>query len=235
MTGREVHLKQVLKDIHDGVGDRALMDKYRLSPKGLDHLYRHLITAGFVEQDGNGVVVCPNRKIPLDLFMHDLRAGFSKSDLKTKYVCSSKDLRKLVKELLASGAIAREDLQIGTNSDSPWIEFNLTPRVPRNYLPYPFAVYVVGDADARGTILDVTEQGFRVEGIEVRVGEVKTFSFIPSDIPEAKPFFLEGTCRWASKDSKSNTFVAGFQIVKLSERSNRELRKLIDALTPSAW
>ncbi|MFH0824677.1 MAG: hypothetical protein V2B18_18130 [Pseudomonadota bacterium] len=44
--------KQILKDIRAGMDDQGLMDKYRLSPKGLAGVFAKLVKAGVLDQPG---------------------------------------------------------------------------------------------------------------------------------------------------------------------------------------
>jgi hypothetical protein len=48
MSGREINVREVLKDIRAGMDDWTLMAKYRLSPLGLDDLYRQLASANLL-------------------------------------------------------------------------------------------------------------------------------------------------------------------------------------------
>ncbi|AFM22934.1 PilZ domain-containing protein [Desulfomonile tiedjei] len=234
MKCRELSVQQVLNDIRTGAGDQELMTKYRLSRKGLGHLYEQLTNAGFLEQNGKTIVVCDTRKIRAEQIRDDIRAGVSERDLMSKYMCSSKHLRKIFEKLVTIGSLTAEEIDPNGNSKLHPPEVSKTPRLPRNYLPYPFTVYVVGDPEARGMILDITEYGFRVQGIQAREGEFKIFSFIPMDGSYARPFFLEAECRWIKKPHDSG-LVAGFQIEKLSDHSRRELGKFIQELMPSVW
>jgi uncharacterized protein (DUF433 family) len=234
MKCRELSVQQVLNDIRTGAGDQELMAKYRLSRKGLDSLYEQLTSAGFLEQNGKGLKVCHTRKINVDQIMHDIRAGISERDLMSKYMCSPKHLRRIFDKLVTIGSLNADEIDPNGNSQFHTTVSSKTPRLPRNYLPYPFTVYVVGDPEARGMVLDITEQGFRVQGIHSRVGDFKIFSFIPVDCSHARPFFVEGECRWMKKSPDSD-LVAGFKIEKLSDHSRRELGKFIQELVPSVW
>jgi hypothetical protein len=234
MKCRELSVQQVLSDIRTGAGDRELMTKYRLSQKGLDHLYEQLTNAGFLEQNGQRIAVCHTRKIRAEEIRDDIRAGVSERDLMSKYMCSPKHLRKIFDKLVTIGSLTAEEINSNGNSKPHSPEISKTPRLPRNYLPYPFTVYVVGDPEARGMILDITEHGFRVQGIQARESEFKIFSFIPMDGSHARPFFLEAECRWIKK-SHDFVLIAGYKIEKLSDHSRRELGKFIQELIPSVW
>jgi hypothetical protein len=234
MLGREISVNQVLKDISAGIGDRAMSEKYKLSPKGLEDLYRQLADLGFIELGRNGPAICRKRKIPTRSLVHDIRSGLNRRQLMAKYVVSSRHLNRLIEKLLATGVVPQEVFLGLSEPHAALDKHEFTPRLPRNYLAYPFPIYVVGDPDAAGFILDITEEGMKVEGIGVQQGEVKTFSIIASDVSEARPFVLEATCRWITQDSEQG-FQAGFQITKCSDHGLRELRKFILASAPAAW
>jgi hypothetical protein len=234
MLGREVSVKQVLKDIGAGLGDQALREKYKLSQKGLEDLYKQLADSGFIEQARNGLTVCRKRKIQTRLLVDDIRSGLNRRQLLAKHMVSSKHLSSLIEELLAIGAVTQDEFDGLSDSHAVFDELEFTPRLPRNYLAYPFPIYVVGDPEATGLILDITEEGMRVEGIRVQPGEVRTFSIIATEVSDARPFVLEVTCRWITQDSEQG-FQAGFQITKCSDLGLCELRKFILALAPAAW
>ncbi|MBI4964863.1 MAG: PilZ domain-containing protein [Desulfomonile tiedjei] len=50
MSGREIRVKEVLADIKEGVDDSTLMEKYKLSPKGLEDLFRQLASANLLDR-----------------------------------------------------------------------------------------------------------------------------------------------------------------------------------------
>jgi uncharacterized protein (DUF433 family) len=233
MLGREIDVTEVLRDIKDGKGDGELMQKYRLSPRGLADLYRKLVNTGFLARNGNSFVIARSRRIAVKQLVADLRAGLSRQELMAKYLCSSQRLRRLVAKLMAVGVVTQTELAESEHL-ADWAEFQLTPRLPRNYLPYPFPVHALGDPNATGLIIDITEHGLKVEGIDVRVGEVRRLSIIVTDVSEVRPFFLKARCRWVTKDPPKAS-AAGFEIQEITDSSLQELRKFIQALTPSAW
>ncbi|MFZ5865183.1 MAG: DUF4388 domain-containing protein [Thermodesulfobacteriota bacterium] len=50
MDKREVKAKEVVADIRAGIDDVGLMNKYKLTPRGLDSLFGKLLTAGLISR-----------------------------------------------------------------------------------------------------------------------------------------------------------------------------------------
>jgi len=48
MEKRKINAKKVAADIHSGVGDTLLMEKYGLSPKQLETVLRRLVDGDFI-------------------------------------------------------------------------------------------------------------------------------------------------------------------------------------------
>ncbi len=49
MPTRKINAKAVAKDVHAGMGDTALMEKYSLSSKQLEDVLRRLVDAGILD------------------------------------------------------------------------------------------------------------------------------------------------------------------------------------------
>jgi hypothetical protein len=49
MPTRKINAKAVAKDVHAGMGDTALMEKYDLTSKQLEDVLRRLVDAGFLD------------------------------------------------------------------------------------------------------------------------------------------------------------------------------------------
>jgi hypothetical protein len=50
MAKREINAKQLIGDIRAGMNDFGLMEKYKLTPKGLDSTFRKLLAVGLVSR-----------------------------------------------------------------------------------------------------------------------------------------------------------------------------------------
>ncbi len=48
---REIKAKQAVKDIRSGMDDLTMMEKYKITDKGLRSLFRKLVSAGLLRQN----------------------------------------------------------------------------------------------------------------------------------------------------------------------------------------
>ncbi len=48
-TQRKIKAAEVVQDIHNGMSDSGLMDKYRLSAKGLQNLFKQILDARILQ------------------------------------------------------------------------------------------------------------------------------------------------------------------------------------------
>lgn len=209
---REVAGKQVIRDIRLGMLDRELLDKYKLSSD-----QEHVLSA--------------IRRILTGEIISDIRSGMSDLDLSQKYRLSYKTLRRIFMKLVDAGVLGQEEV------DRRWTVSWYKPdggkiaRLPRNYLPYPVTVYVVGESEAKGLLLDITESGVSVAGIEAQVDETKTFCVIAHDISRIRPFVFEARCRWVRIDADTEC-IAGYSIERISDHDLLGLRDFIQTLSP---
>lgn len=90
-----VDAKQALDDIRSGMGDLALMQKYKLSSKGLQSLFRKLGAAGLLTQINAKEVIT------------DLRKGMTDQEMMKKYALSSKGLEALLADINRRGLLRR--------------------------------------------------------------------------------------------------------------------------------
>jgi len=92
---KTVDAKQALDDIRSGMSDRELMQKYELSSKGLQSLFRKLGDAGLLKQ------------IDAKEMIADLRQGMTDQEMMTKYALSSKGLEALLEQIDRKGLLRR--------------------------------------------------------------------------------------------------------------------------------
>ncbi|MBI5251035.1 MAG: hypothetical protein HY912_16215 [Desulfomonile tiedjei] len=232
MPDREVNFREIMSDLGRGMPDSQIMRKYKLTSRGLSDLYQQLVEAGFLVRTGQTYRIANKRQIKLEKLMEDIRSGLGESELRQKYRCSPWAFHKLMRKLHAHRKV--NDHGLPQHAFDPFgpqgNEF--IPRLPRNYLLWPYPVYVLGDNEATGWILDITEYGARIEGIEVQPNEARTFSVIASDVCDAKPFVMDAVCKWVQK-GPSGSWVAGFEIPRMSAYNLCQLQKFIQAAAPA--
>jgi hypothetical protein len=100
----------------------------------------------------------------------------------------------------------------------------------RYYLDFDTLVYDEARPEIHGKVVDVTEEGVGLQGIEAHVDEIKTLVVLGDPFGESFPFEFRAICRWARR-ADDDTQTAGFQIVKIAPKDLEELRKLIRLVT----
>jgi hypothetical protein len=130
----QINSRQAVEAIRSGMSDLALMEKFALSARGLQRLFKKLVAAGELEQlevharllasQQSHVVdlIISQRvhtkkaRIEADQAIRDIRAGVSDSELMQKYNVSAKGLESLFRKLLAASLISRRELAGRRNS-----------------------------------------------------------------------------------------------------------------------
>ncbi len=141
MAKPKIDAKQALEDIRSGIDDQTLMDKYRISAKGFQSLFRKLIDLGVItqqeidqrtsesfgdvsithdlkQQTGPSPASGRGRMVNAAEASRDIRSGMSEADLMEKYRLSSKGLQSLFGQLLEAGVVSQRDL----DGRMPWTD-----------------------------------------------------------------------------------------------------------------
>ncbi|MDQ7784461.1 MAG: hypothetical protein RDU20_16365 [Desulfomonilaceae bacterium] len=172
-----------------------------------------------------------NRRINLRSFVEDVRSGTSDTQLMSKYKLSGIGLQKAFTKLVDAELLDPSDIQGRLPSYESPIGVDALRVLARNYLAFPVVVYDTEDLRVQGDILDITEKGLQVAGIEVKPQETKSFVVRPDEFHDIYPFVFEARCQWVRREGPDGTWVAGFEIAEISEMGLEELRKLISVLT----
>lgn len=223
MALRRINVKEVMEDVKRGLGNAGLKKKYKISDKGLVNLFAKLREAGFFRGDED------NRTVFAKDLLDDIRCGMGKSGLMEKHGLSQPALQGLVTLLLDADQIKRQDLYgelAGLAGDTVHPEVFRTRE--RYYLDFETLIYDAGHPEIHGKVLDITEEGVGVQGLEAAMDEVKNFVVLGDPFGEAAPFEFEAKCRWTRRDEDTGVLMAGFQIVRMSDHDRGELRKLIE-------
>jgi hypothetical protein len=205
-TEPEVRALEVVGDIGSRPTYAEPVSRYRRSSNGIQSVL-HLL----MEEQ---------RKITREL-VKDLRAGFTDSQLAQRYRLSPEALKLTIAKLVEHRLIGEDELICrGARIRQEFHAF-VQRQAPR-YCP-TMAVAVLEDQDPanRGTLLDISERGVGVLGIESAAGEVKTLTVLGDELGEFDVFTFDAACRWTK--TKNGLVVAGFEITRISEEILLEL------------
>ncbi|MDQ1239991.1 MAG: hypothetical protein QG577_2177 [Thermodesulfobacteriota bacterium] len=83
----------------------------------------------------------------------------------------------------------------------------------RHTIDPPIPVYEVGKTEYAGYIVDVSSQGFRIIGLEAKVGERKKLVLKVGDEISKQGIEIEALCRWLKPRDPDIGFDVGFEIM----------------------
>ncbi|MFH0822331.1 MAG: PilZ domain-containing protein [Pseudomonadota bacterium] len=161
-------------------------------------------------------------------FLEDVQRGLTDGELRHKYKLPREGLRSIAKRLLRS---RKRDPSIDVNTRDESYPGMVVParRSPRFSSLYWIPVYDEAQREV-GTLLDIHDKGFGVEGIETAVGEVRQLLIGTNLTQNVEPFRLEAKCRWVRIDDQTQEVFAGFEIVDAAPNDRIELSKLVELL-----
>lgn len=230
MAERELNAKEVMVDVLSGVDDAGLMEKYKLSSQGLANLFEALVSEGLLEFVDDQFVI-PSKEIKVSQVVSDIQSGFTGSQLMKKYRLSPMGLQTVLRKLVDSRRLGIADLGLELYLR---LEANMPGDIrehERLRLDFEVAVCDVDRPESPGTLRDVSERGIGTNGIHVKVDEVKTLMILGDVLDQVVPFAFKARCRWTRSDESDGNMRAGFQILEISEKDLRQLRRLVELVT----
>jgi len=226
MPERKVKAREVVADIRSGMDDSALMEKYKLTPRGLQNLFDELGYLGYLEQPECREVKPARQRISAKAMVQDIRAGLSHAALAEKFKLSAKGLKRAFKKLAESGMIDPVEFREGISAEDTVILENIR-ELRRYYLDFDLPIIQVGPPELKGRVRDITEKGVGIIGIPAEVDEIRTFLILHEKFVLIKPFLFDAKCRWIAPEQGDGQCCAGFQITNTSEKDVVELKKLV--------
>lgn len=202
--------KLIISDIRSGMHDGELLDKHGLS-------------------DDQKWALCPIPRILTGDIVSDIRSGVRDPDPTQKYGVSYRRLRKVFMEPADVGAVGPQEItgkrmECGDEPDG-----SRTPRFLRNHLPYPVRICVARASEPKGLLLDISETGASLAGIEAQVDETKTFCVMANHNTRIASFVFEAKCRWIRMEDDAE-HIAGYSIENMPDHDSWQLRNFIQAL-----
>jgi hypothetical protein len=118
------------------------------------------------------------------------------------------------------------------NRDESMVSDEDPRKAPRCYLVATVRVVDLLDSRVLGEVMDLTETGCKLKGIECKVGETKRFRVeaegYPGDIMNCR---FVAQCRWGNWDPTEGMYVAGFAIKEIGDQDKKNLSAIIRLLS----
>ena len=169
------------------------------------------------------------KRIRISEIVSDIRSGLSDSQLIEKYQISAKGLQSLFMKLLEAQAVTNEELKcrMGFYDDTGTLDFENLQLTPEQELTCLVPVYDDSNPEIRGSICEIQENGFIIDGIASTPGDARKFVveagvFFPID-----SFALEAVCKWSRNEGPDDSPVSAYEIANISKEDRGKLVDLV--------
>lgn len=169
------------------------------------------------------------RTIKVKEIVHDVRSGASVEEMISKYNLSPNTLRNILVRIVVAKKLEETEVQNLYCGIDESLAVKERRKNLRYYVYVPLPIYDVENLMEEGQVVDISEGGCRISGIQASQGEKREFVVQPDYFGNAFPFCFEATCRWSSQD-ESGEWVAGFEISTISDGGLEQLRKIVRML-----
>jgi len=163
------------------------------------------------------------KQIRVSEIVNDMRVGMSDSEMMDKYKLSSNGLASTFKKLLDSRAISSFEFVQWSALFCERPEVKNIRVFPRDSLKLRLPIYEAGRSEMRGEVLNISDGGLAVRGLEAQVHETRSF-VIP--IKEA-PVLFKARCQWIRQEPVQGSSIGGFEVVSVVKGSWEKLLELI--------
>ena len=169
-------------------------------------------------------------RIDAQAILADIRSGLGDVPIMEKYDLSPSLYRKILETLRSKGVATFADLRDRMKAVAVPTEDNEKRAARRNYILYDMPVYNANEPGAIGTLNDISDVGLQVSGMDVEVNDLVTLLIRSDGFDVHSPFTLDAICRWVDREMDTGRPTAGFEIMSILGRDERELRKLVEEL-----
>ncbi len=174
------------------------------------------------------------RTIKVGGLVKDIRAGISGTDMREKHGLSMKEFHYVLNRLLKGGDISQVEHDRTVAERGAADEVELTGIVIRRFrrIRTNRGKVFISEADApanTGRVWDFSEDGVMAVGMKATRGEIKNLVMTFADVKSSRSISFDAECRWTAREEMSGKFMAGFEIVMISDEDLDLLRQRMQA------
>jgi hypothetical protein len=168
------------------------------------------------------------RQISAKDFLIDLRSGLTDSDLISKYKITPKGLQSALRKLVEAEQLTQTEYRSRYSGYEDTVTLDLDSMKQSCELLSSCLVTIYDESDPNyfGSICDIAQNGFIMNGGKAKKDEVRTLVLDAQDFFEVDSFRVEARCRWC-KQQNLDDFISGFEITQISERAKQHLDQLV--------
>jgi hypothetical protein len=149
-----------------------------------------------------------------------------------KYNLSPNRLQRIFKRLLDAKAMTAEELDGRCASLDDTVQYSAKAGrlLYRHVLDFVLPIYEETKPEMLGMVVNITEGGIGLAGIQARFGETKNFVIPADEFFDVGRARFQARCRWAGNEIRTGEHVSGFEVTSISAGDLAELRKLIQLI-----
>ncbi len=172
------------------------------------------------------------RKIMLAEIVKDIQMGLGDVPIMEKYNIRPVQYIDILERLKGAQAVDERYLA-GRIGREEQMKSDEEPRkAPRCYLVANVRIVDLLDSSVCGEVMDLTDKGCQLRGIECKVGETKRFRVQAEGYPgDRMDCRFAAQCRWGNWDQTEGTYVAGFEIKDITAQDRKNLRAIVRLLS----
>ncbi|MBI5251562.1 MAG: hypothetical protein HY912_18890 [Desulfomonile tiedjei] len=169
------------------------------------------------------------KQIIITEIVNDIRTKMSDSLLIEKYRISAKGLQSVFRKLVDAQAIRPEELtdRMKSYDDTGTLDFDALAFTPNQALTCLVPVYDDSNPESRGSICEIQDNGFMVTGLKSGTGDEMKLVLATDDFFQIDSFKVEAVCKWSRNNGPEDSWVAAFEIMKISEDDRAKLAELV--------
>jgi len=172
----------------------------------------------------------PKNEDEVDQIISDIRSDLTDFELMRKHHISAKELRRILGELCESGILTKSSVYLRPVFYDDTMDVEANRQSPRQNLTRLLPIYEADYPENKGWLIDLSETGFGVSGIDVVSGQTLNLTILPEDLSQVELISVKAECIWTRSLHPEAQPISGFRITSISDQNQEELRKLVRVL-----
>ncbi len=174
----------------------------------------------------------PKQRISSSEFVQDVRSGMSYSELLEKYKLSPNRIQRIFRGLIDGQMMTLDELggRYALFDDTVQHCIQSVRLLFRHVVNFVLPICEKEKPKTLGIVLDITEGGVGLKGIETTTGEFKNFAIPANKFFDVAQVEFRAQCRWMNREESTGKCIGGFEITNISPGGSVELRKLVQLI-----
>ena len=174
----------------------------------------------------------PNQQISAREFIEDTRSGMTCSELAEKYKLLPEQFAAYFRGMIDGEIMTIDELagRYALFDDTAQHGIDSVRLLFRHVVNFVLPIYEKEKPKTLGIVLDITEGGVGLKGIEAITGESKNFAIPANKFFDVARVEFRARCRWVNREESTGKCIGGFEITNISPGASVELLKLVQLI-----